>query len=177
MLDVKKSIYIDANEFDYTNFDSDQAYVDFPVRFPTVTIQLESTNILTEIVDAMRVEAGHKPMMYPDGWKHEDGYDDFDCDGWYNYYVTLNGFSDTMLCNCIEAIVDSPNADDDGQSYDIDLTEAEQIEIYNELNKQLKERFNSSCDALLEEARQLMIEEEEYRRSDKYKRFHEMGVF
>lgn len=162
MLDVKKAIWIDANEFDYINFDSDQAYVDFPVRFPTVTIQLESTNTLTEIVDAMRVEAGHKPMMYPDGWKQEDGYDDFDCDGWYNYYITLNGFTDTMVCNCIEAIVDSPNADDDGQSYDIDLTEAEQIEIYNELNRQLKERFNSSCDALLEEARQLMIEEEEY---------------
>ena len=161
MLDVKKAIYIDANEFDYISFDSDQAYVDFPVRFPTVTIQLESTDILTEIVDAMRVEAGHKPMMYPDGWKHEDGYEDFDCDGWYNYYITLNGFTDTMVCNCIEAIVDSPNADDDGQSYDIDLTEAEQIEIYNELNQQLKERFGTSCEELLEEARQEMIELEE----------------
>lgn len=167
MLDVKKAIWIDAGEFDYTNFDSDQAYIDFPVRFPTVTIQLESTDTLTEIVDAMRVEAGHKPMMYPDGWKQEDGYDDFDCDGWYNYYVTLNGFTDTMVSNCIEAIVDSPNADDDGQSYDIDLTEAEQIAIYNELDRQLRERFDTSCDALLEEARQLMIEEEEYRAKHK----------
>lgn len=160
MLDVKKAIYIDDNEFEYTNFDSDQVYVDFPVRFPTVTIQLESTNTLDEIVDAMRVEAGHKPM-FPDNWK-ELSYDEWDCDGWYNFYITLNSFTDTMVCNCIEAIVESPDADDDGQSYNIDLTEAEQIEIYNELNRQLNEHFNTSCNALLEEARQLMIEEEEY---------------
>ena len=160
MLNVKEVIWIDAGEIDYINFDSDQAYVDFPVRFPTVTIQLESTNTLDEIVDAMRVEAGHKPM-FPDNRK-ELSYDEWDCDGWYNFYVTLNGFTDTMVCNCIEAIVESPNADDDGQSYDIDLTEAEQIEVYNELNQQLRERFNTSCEELLEEVRQRMIELEEY---------------
>ena len=161
MLDIKKSIWIDADEFEYTNFNSDQAYVDSPVRFPTVTIQLVSTNTLDKIVDAMRVEAGHKPM-FPDNWR-EISYEDWDSDGWYNFYVTLNGYSDTMVDNAIEAIVDSSYTDDDGQSYYIDLTETEQIEVYNELNKQLKEHFNTSCDALLEEARHLMIEEEEYR--------------
>ena len=165
MLDVEKAIWIDNDG--YWNFGSDQAYIDYPVRFPTVTIALEGTVALTKIVDAIRVEAGHLPMMYPNGWTKEDGYDNFDCDGWYNYYVTLNGFSDTMVDNCIEAIVASPNADDNEQSYYIDLTEAEQIAIYNELDKQLRERFDTSCEKLLEESRQEMIEYEEWKAKNK----------
>jgi len=161
MLEINENtIWIDRDG--YWNYGSDQAYVSYPIRFPTVMIALESTDALTKVVDAMRVEAGHKPMMYPDGWKQEDGYDDFDCDGWYNFYVGLNGYTDTMMDTCIEAIVDSPNADDNEQSYYIDLTKAEQIEIYKELDRQLIARFGTSCEELLEEARQLMIEEEEY---------------
>ena len=160
MLDANKAIWISYDG--YWNYGNDQAYINYPVRFPTVTIELESTYVLTEIVDAMRVEDGHLPMSYPDGWTAEMGYDSFDCDGWYNYYITLNGFTDTMVCNCIEAIVDSPNADDNMQSYDIPLSEAEQIAIYHELDRQLKERFGTSCEELLEEARQEMIELEEY---------------
>lgn len=160
MLDASKAIWISYDG--YWNYGSDQANINYPVRFPTVTIELESTYVLTEIVDAMRVEDGHLPMLYPDGWTAEMGYDSFDCDGWYNYYITLNGFTDTMVCNCIEAVVESPNADDNEQSYYIPLSEAEQIAIYHELDRQLKERFNTSCDELLEEARQEMIELEEY---------------
>jgi len=47
------------------------------------------------------------------------------------------------------------------------LTEAEQIAVYNEVDKQLKERFGTSCEKLLEEARQEMIELEEYRAKTK----------
>lgn len=159
MLEVNKAIWIDQEG--YWNLGSDQAYVDYPISFPTVTIALESTGTLDRLADAIRVEAGYLPM-FPDDESVE-----YDPDGWYNFYVTLNGFNDTKLCNAIEAIVQSRNADDDEQSYDIPLTEAEQIAIYNELDKQLKKRFGTSCEELLEEARQEMIELEEYRAKHK----------
>lgn len=143
----------------YWNFGSDQANVNYPVRFPTVMIALESTFELDRPVDAMRVEAGHLPM-FP--WM-DLGIDDYDDDGWYNFYIGLNGFTDTMVDNCITAIVQSRNADDDECEYDIPLTEAEQNEIYKVVDAQLCERFDTSCDELLEEARQEMIRMEEYR--------------
>lgn len=165
MLEANKAIWLDDEG--YWNYGSNQTYVDFPVRFPTVTIALEGTMPFTKIVDAMRMEAGYKPMLPPDGWTEEMGYDCFDSDGWYNYYVTLNGFNDTMVDNCIEAVVQSEWADDNEQSYCIPLTEAEQIAVYNEIDKQLISRFGTSCDELLEEARQEMIELEEYRAKHK----------
>lgn len=158
MLDVKKAIWLD-NE-GYWSFGSDQAYIDYPVRFPTVTIALESTIILDKIVDAMRVEAGHKPM-FPDNWDELDP-EEWDDEGWYNFYIGLNGFTDTMVDTCIEAVVQSEWAEDNEQSYYIDLSEAEQIAIYHELDRQLRERFSTSCEELLEEARQEMIRLEEY---------------
>lgn len=165
MLEINKAIFLDYEGYWY--FGSDQVYVDYPVRFPTVTIALEGTIPLTEIVDAMRMEDGHKPMLAPDGWTEEMGYDCYDSNGWYNYYVTLNGFTDTMVNNSIEAVVQSEWADDNEQSYYIPLTEAEQIAIYHEVDRQLKERFNASCNELLEQARLEMIELEDYKAKHK----------
>lgn len=159
MLEANKAIWIDNDG--YWNYGSDQAYVDYPIRFPIVTIALSDTCALCRLADAIRVEAGFLPM-FPDDESKE--YDD---SGWYNFYVDLNGFNDTMLDNSIEAIVQSEWADDNEQSYSIPLTEAEQIAVYNEIDKQLKERFDTSCEKLLEEARQEMIELEEYRAKHK----------
>lgn len=162
MLEINQNtIMLETDAVTYCHFGSDQANVNFPVRFPTVTLGLESTIALDRIVDAMRVEAGHKPM-FPDNWEELDT-EDWDDNGWYNFWVGLNGFTDTMVDTCIEAVVQSEWADDNEQSYYIPLSEAEQIAIYNELNRQLRERFGTSCDELLEEARQEMIELEEYK--------------
>lgn len=161
MLEINKNtIYLESDAVNYCHFGSDQAYVNFPVRFPTVTLELQDSHELNRIVDAMRVEAGYKPM-FPDNREELDP-EDWDGNGWYNFWVGLNGFTDTMVDTYIEAVVQSEWADDNEQSYYINLTEAEQIAIYNELDRQLRERFNTSCNELLEEARQLMIEEEEY---------------
>lgn len=154
MLNLNNAIVVDHEG--YWMLGCDQAYVDYPIRFPTVTIALESTHELGKAADIIRVEDGYLPMEI----KNAAG----ECDetGWYNFYVSLNGFNDTMLDNSIEALVQSDIADDNEQSICIPLTEAEQIEVYNLLDKQLKERFNTSCDKLLEEARLEMIEHERY---------------
>jgi hypothetical protein len=72
-----------------------------------------------------------------------------------------------MVDNSFEAVVQAEFAEDNEQSYYIPLTEAEQIAVYNEVDKQLKERFGTSCEKLLKEARQEMIELEEYRAKNK----------
>lgn len=157
MIDVQKCIGLDYEL--YWNFGSDQAYIDFPVRFPTVTIALLSTVGLTRAVDEIRVREGHLPML-PIGTDESGEYDQ---DGWYNFYVSLNGFNDTKIDNCIEAIVQSSEADDNEECYYVPLTEAEQIEVYNEINKLLQKYADTSCDKLLEEARAEMIKLEQYR--------------
>lgn len=159
MLEASKAIWLDNDGYWY--FSSDQAYIDYPVRFPTVTIALSDTMALCKLADAVREEAGFLPM-FPDDESKE-----YDSSGWYNFYICLNGFNDTMVDNSFEAVVQSEFADDNEQSYYIPLTEAEQIAIYNEVDKQLKERFGTSCEKLLEEARQEMIELEEYRAKNK----------
>jgi len=149
----------------YWNFGSDQINVDFPCKFPTVSIALEETDTLDKAADAIRVELGYKPMFPP----HSGELDPDECDdvGWYNFYVGLNGFDDLIVDGCIEAIVQSERAEDNEQSYLIPLTEEERVEIYKVLDEQLKERFGTSCDQLLEEARLEMIELEEYRAKHK----------
>lgn len=159
MLNVEKAIWIDNDGYWY--FSSGQAYIDYPVRFPTVTIALSDTTALCKLADEIREEAGFLPM-FPDDESKE-----YDSSGWYNFYICLNGFSDTMVSNSIEAVVQSEFAEDNEQSYDIPLTEAEQIAVYNEVDKQLKERFYTSCEELLEESRQEMIEYEEWKAKNK----------
>ena len=153
MLEINENtIFIDRDG--YWNFGSDQAYIDYPIKFPTVTIALQDTHELNKLIDAARMEAGHKPM-FPENWKELDP-EDWDDNGWYNFYVGLNGWSNTRVDACIEAIVQSEWADDNEQSYYIDLTEAEQLAIYNELNKQLIRRFGTSCKELLKEAEEYL---------------------
>ena len=119
-----------------------------------VTVELESTTALSRIVDKMRVALGHLPMFPEDASQLYDG------DGWYNFYVDLDSTSDTGLGNTILAIVESSEADDDFDSYDVHLTEDEQVDVYNELDKQFRERFGTSCKEVLAEAKEYAIEEE-----------------
>lgn len=145
MLDANKAIWIDNDA--YWDFDSD-------LYGNTVEIALAPTMSLDRIVDKMRVELGHLPM-FPD-----DESQPYDCDGWYSFYVRLDNTSETKLGNMILAIVESSNAEDDFSSYDVYLTEDEQVDVYNELDRQFRERFGTSCEALLTEAKEYAVEEE-----------------
>ena len=145
MLEASKAIWIDEDA--YWDFDTD-------LYGNTVSVALASTTSLSRIVDKMRVALGHLPM-FP-----EDKSQPYDCDGWYNFYVRLDSTSETGLGSTILAIVESSAADDDYDSYDIHLTEDEQVDVYNELDRQLRERFDTSCEALLTEAKEYAVEEE-----------------
>lgn len=140
-------------------YSSDQANVDYPVRFPTVSFGLYSTKDLDVEADAIRKSLGYLPMFDTTG--------EYDEDGWYNFNISINGFTDTMVSNCIEFSVESPNADDDWKSYSIPLTIDEQIKVFNVLNKQCIEKFGQTCAEMLEEARQEMIEYEEWKAKHK----------
>ena len=143
--------------------DSDQSFVNYPIRFPTVNFALHDTHPLNVIADAMRKELGYLPM-FDDSGEHDE-------DGWYNFRIGINGCTDTRhynhTDNYIEFSVESPNAADDYKTYTIDLTEDEQIEMYKVLNEQCIEKFGQSCDELLEEARKEMLEYEAYLDSHK----------
>lgn len=145
MLEASKAIWIDEDA--YWDFDTD-------LYGNTVSVALASTTSLSRIVDKMRVALGHLPM-FP-----EDKSQPYDCDGWYNFYVRLDSTSETGLGSTILAIVESSAADDDYDSYDIHLTEDEQVDVYNELDRQLRERFGTSCGELLAEAKEYAVEEE-----------------
>lgn len=145
MLEASKAIWISYDG--YWDLDTD-------LHGNKVTVALESTTALSRIVDKMRVALGHLPM-FPD-----DTSQPYDSDGWYNFYVRLDSTSDTGLGNTILAIVESSTADDDFDSYDIHLTEDEQVDVYNELDRQFRERFDTSCEALLAEAKEYAAEEE-----------------
>ena len=156
MLEINKNtITIDRNV--YWDFGSDQIDMYYPCRFPTVTIALMDTDMLNKIADAIRMEMGYLPMFPDEGYTGE-----YDCNGWYNFYVGLNGYNDSKVDSCIEFTVCASDANDNEQRHIIDLMEQEQYEIYKVLDEQLKEWFGTSCKELLEEARQEMMEDEDH---------------
>ena len=133
---LKDAILIDADAG--IEYYSDQAFVNYPVRFPVVNIMLQCTDALCEVADTIRKQEGHIPLLDSDN-------------GWYNFYTDLNGFTDTNT-SCIVAIVDCPDADDDGQEYVIELSEAGHRELYKILDRQLKEKTGMGCQEHLSEA-------------------------
>ena len=138
---LKKAIHIDT-EAEYMLGD-DQAYNCYPVRFPTVEFQLVATLELSQIADAMRKEKGLLPML-------EDG---GDTEGWYDFYIGLNGYTETKMDTSILFVVVNSDSPDNEDYYTIDLSEDEQSYIYGILDDQCRRYYEKSCADLLEEAR------------------------
>ena len=138
------AIHIDT-EAEYMLGD-DQAYNSYPIRFPTVEFQLVATLGLSQAADAMRKAKGFLPML-------EDG---GDTEGWYDFYIGLNGFTDTNLDTSIMFVVVNSDSPDNEDYYTIDLSEAEQRAIYSILDDQCRRYYEKSCAGLLEEARLAM---------------------
>lgn len=137
-------------------YGDDQCYIDYPCRFPTVGFQLMATNGLIQIADRIRKDKGYKPM-HP-----MDEYTDDTCDneGWYDFYVGLNGFSDTHMDNCIEFCVVNADSEDNEEMYTIDLSEEEQRSVFNRLDEQCRKYLGKGCEELLAEARKEMENED-----------------
>lgn len=150
---VYEQIYVDFGSEPV--YGSDQANVSCPCRFATVNLQLMAANGLALIADRIRKNLGFAPMHPMDEYT-----EDFcDNDGWYDFYIGLNDYSETKLDNAIEFVVVNSDSPDNEEIYTIDLTEAEQEVLYNRLDEQCRKYLGKSCEELLAEARKELEEE------------------
>ena len=120
------------------DFGHDQAFVTYPVVFPTVGVTLQSTPDLIDAANKLRI--GLEPT------------DDI------LFTIGINDFTPSKLDNCISAIVDETDDPDGEVEYHIDLTEEEQVEIFKALDKECREKLGQSCAELLDESRRDMDE-------------------
>lgn len=150
---AKNSIFIDLGS--EPMYGSDQAYNSCPVRFPTVGFELVATNGLTELADRIRKERGFRPM-YP-----MDEYTDETCDndGWYDFYIGINGYTASGLDNAVEFVVVNSDSMDNEETYTIELDADEQACLFARLDEQCGEHLGKSCAELLKEAKQEMEED------------------
>lgn len=137
---VSGAIYIDASSG--YELGSAQAYVCYPIVFPTVTFRLMETPVLCQIADTMRMEAGFKPLY--------DGGEEIT--GWYDFRIGINGYTESKLDTCIIFELVNGDAADTWESYAIDLNEDEQRVIYERLEEECVEAFGKTCEELLKEA-------------------------
>ncbi len=150
---VKDEVFID---FDAGMiYGSDQCFDDHPSRFPTVGFQLIETNGLGRIADRIRKDLGFAPMHPLDEYTEEL----CDPNGWYDFFVGINGYTATHMDNCIEFIVVNSDSPDDEERYTIDLTEEEQKILFACLDSQCKKYLEKSCEELLTEAGKQMEED------------------
>ncbi len=93
-----------------------------------------------------------------------DEYTDDTCDddGWYDFYTSINGFTDNRMGCCIEFVVVNADSEDNEEWYTIDLGEEEQMAVYNRLDEQCRKYLGKSCEELLKEAEKAMEEENEF---------------
>jgi len=151
----------------FIDFDSeliygeDQAYICCPKRFPTVRFQLISTRGLVEIADGIRHKLGFKPMYPKKGCESKDcntctDCNDIDCDGWYDFFISLNGLNESHLDTCIAVVVAGSDSLDNEDMYTIDLSEDEQKMLYKRFDEQCRKNIDKTCEELLKEAEEMM---------------------
>ena len=150
---VKDAVFVDfGSEIIYG---SDQQNVNYPSVFPTVQFQLMATYGLSQIADRIRKDAGFKPMHPMD----EFADDTCDNEGWYDFYVGINGFTHNHMDSCIEFYVVNADSEDNESRYFIDLTAEEQAKVFDRLDEQCKTYLGKSCEELLAEAGKELEEE------------------
>ena len=108
--------------------------------------ELIDTTVLCVAVDIIRKGLGFLPML-------EDG---GDTEGWYRFYLGLNGYTESHVDASIMAVVENSDSEDNDECYEIALAEDEQRVIYNLLDRQCRLYYGKSCADLLEEARYAM---------------------
>ena len=151
---VRDQIYIDFGA--EILFGEDQCCLDQPCRFPTLGFQLMVTEGLVQIADRIRKDEGYRPMHPLDEFTD----DTCDNEGWYDFYVGINGFADNHMDNCIEFVVVNADSEDNEELYTIDLLEQEQEAVYNRLDELCRKYLEQSCEELLAEAEKRMEEDE-----------------
>jgi hypothetical protein len=150
---LKDELFIDFSA--EVMYGEDQMCLDYLHRFATVGFQLMATSGLAQIADRIRKDQGFKPM-HP-----MDEYTDETCDqnGWYDFFIGLNDWSNSKVDSCIDVIVVNSDSPDNEECYTIDLDGKEQEYVYARLDEQCRKYLGKSCEELLAEARKLMEED------------------
>ncbi len=150
---LKDNLFIDfGSEIIYG---SDQMNTSHARVFATVGFQLMSTSGLSQIVDRMRKDRGFVPFAPMDEYTDET----CDSDGWYDFYISVNGLEDSPVDACIGAVVVNALSPDNEETYTIDLEGKEQEYVYARLDEQCRQYLGKSCRELIGEAREKMEEE------------------
>lgn len=89
---------------------------------------IDDLHQMNVVVDEMRTADGHLPM-FPDDESVE-----YDCDGWYNFYVVIEKTGDYEYTATIEANVVSESADDNEQTYTFTLSDEAQKNVINRID-------------------------------------------
>lgn len=147
--EIKDNIYIDYDCMDFfdgcTDFGYDQAYDSFPCVFPTACVKLGSCYGLDALADELRKKEGELPFFDDSG--------DYDYDGWYDFYINLNGYNNHHVDTCIFA-----RAYNDSGDYYIDLSDDEQEYVYQCLNEEIDcEQLLKDCVAYFADEKELTI--------------------
>ena len=139
--EIRDNISIDyVHDFGY-----DQVYDSFPCVFPTVCIELGSCAGLDALADKMRKADGEFPFFDDSG--------DYDDDGWYDFFIGLNGYNAHHVDTCIYA-----RAYNDHGDYYIDLSDDEQEYVYQCLNSEIDcEQLLKDCAAYFSDEMELTI--------------------
>lgn len=143
---IRDNVFIDFGA--EIQYGSDQVYDSYPCRFATVSFQLMASTLLVQAADRMRVGRGYRPMHPVDGCT--DGMCDQEV--WYDFYIGLNGWSETKCDSFIQFVVVNTESPDNEEMYTIDLGVDEQAAIYNRLDEQCREYLGKGCADLLAES-------------------------
>ena len=99
----------------------DQAYVDFPCVFPTATIAVMCSDDIWRLADKIIAKDGYDPIFDND-------------DAWFNFYVEINGYTDTHISSYI---LFSLNTSDICETFTMDIDRDEQEAIYQSLSDEI----------------------------------------
>lgn len=114
------SFDINWERYEPLSYSSDQMYMDYPNRFPTVDVELIDNSILNRIADGILHEHG------------KGGYWDDGCDEvWYNFYLTFyqlekNGEIKCGSSICFE-VENHPDIDPNILGYGFKLNEEQKV--------------------------------------------------
>ena len=133
-------------------YGSDQVFQDHPCRFATVGFELMATSGLEQIADRIRIADGYKPIHPMDGYTEGT----CDGDGFYIFYVGINGYAQTHMDSCIEFLLVNSDSPDNEELNTIGLSLAEQEMVYASLDSQCREYLGKGCEELLLEASRRM---------------------
>lgn len=124
---------IDAIQIDFDmdiEYGQDQAFNSYPVVFPTIGFELQSTDELISMADMIT------------------GYGK---DANYEFLISISDFTPSKVDTCIMFFVDM-------EAYSIDLKDEELPMIFDTLDRQCMGKLGKGCLDLLEEARKEMYD-------------------